>query len=283
MHEKNCPGEQPIVIGSLAEFDEDINTQEEECPYFIHGGQVYLTVSCPQLPHEAFVFEIHNAIHQAELQVSGRRFLIGGRSTRYQPGLINELGCHALIRKEPDLQYIPSVNIFGALGTSPWLITEIGAGHESEHLLFLEAASWLNKHTMVKYVLAIKIWPSSSNLIVKIYLLGRSELAECTCGDMHIGQGEESSQPCRVVAAPGYPFPRDRKLLEQTYQVKVLEIIEFEGPPGDDIVTELDLSELVQENGFILEGTTMKINWKTPIEYFYQEVYYPWKNGLFPK
>lgn len=278
-HNEHCPGEGPIIVGKAVDFDDDVQGQDTRCPYFVHNGVVYLTISCPGLPHESLSAEIGRAIRTAEQEVGWGRFFIDARSTRYEAGIVNELGCHSITRKEPDLQFMPSVVRFAALGGSPWLVVEVGSCHEDEHLLLLEAAAWLNTHTMVKYVIAVKLWPTSANCRVKIYVLGRSEKAVCTCPPGGPGQAKGESS-CEEIDFGKKP-PTDRHQLEDIYQVKVLQVLEFTAPPLEDTFTELDLSDLAEHLN--LQDAALRINWKPVLEYFFAEVYSPWKLGAFPK
>ena len=53
-HEMVCLDDREIIVGAAIDFDDDTSSCEERCPYFIHDGNVLLTISCPAGPHEAF-------------------------------------------------------------------------------------------------------------------------------------------------------------------------------------------------------------------------------------
>jgi hypothetical protein len=70
--------------------------------------------------------------------------------------IINELGCHYCLKKQPDASISMLSQELEGTQSYPIVVVEVASSHESLHILLSECAAWLNAHTDVQYVIAVK-------------------------------------------------------------------------------------------------------------------------------
>jgi hypothetical protein len=180
-HEKQCPGPGLIYIGKLSQFKNDLFEDGNlEChhPVWLHGDDVLLTIGCPGSPHDKATASLTTTVC-AELMRKASEGIGDGALEAYSsvtiPGLRNNLGCTLRLLKEADACVCWEDPTTKDKQAFPCLVAEVAMLHESPHVFFCEAASWLNGATSTNYVILLLFVPRSRQFHVN--LLRRNEPA----------------------------------------------------------------------------------------------------------
>lgn len=270
IHDMTCTGgEELIPIGRIENFEDDTDEASGPCPYLIHGGIVYLTVACPKDPHSTLICMLNKQFEKdmdrwVDQNNLDELMTFMPRGDARVLGLRNILGCGSQFNKEPDFGFYLGPAIADEYQKYPFIQGEVGIGHESLHLLMVEAAAWLNMHTEVRYVLVVKCWPDWR---CSIYFCERDDDASARI------EAAKMMNPTECMKAKA-PVPESHEDIKTKYGIRILEHWELTDTfNGDtDLEIKLDIESILNSVGFETDqllDPVLNINLAVPFVRFF--------------
>lgn len=241
-HWEKCPGPGPILLGTADEFD---LSSAAEFNIFVQNNEIYLFISCPGGQHENLGSMIQRVL-TTSIREATKMTLTVEYGSADQP-VINELGCHSHFNKQPDGSICVRRDLAGSQ-RYPVIVVEVASMHESLHLLFCEASTWLNSHTDVVYVIIVKIWPRDpqKNTRMEIFFLERKDLSSEGSSTVTTGKRETSaSRHCCPVNDD--PFFQSSVDIQEFYKLSIIRRFILEGVPTSEIEIKIDLHKLFRD------------------------------------
>lgn len=280
---RNCTGTDLLSLGRYSSYKADICGQDQCCPVFVHQDVLYLTPWCSsrrdELLRRSLPMDIGDALNEwgrktYDLPEKQRRrgpIRNLGRSSVYDT-LTNYLGdINDLCTREPDFCFYWDDKEKGPWQKFPCLVGEAAAKHETLHVGFIQAASWLNDVTTTKYVVLMKFWDEMECKDVHMYLLGRNEpAAERIKKDCLARANGDTSITALPIEAE---LPGSIEEIEEAYGVKVCQklIIKDGESLPEDLSLELDMRELANDSAYKLPDDGQEYIFRFPMTEAFEE------------
>ena len=174
----NLFSKKPLVVGRYEDYGGAI-LDTGNSRIFVHDNVVYRQCTNSR-SHEGAAGSISFDVNTSLRYTFGNTFRDMGSMTL---NVFNYHGCCSTYGKEPDFSFVVRPP-FEKDQRYPVIVGEIGVSHEDQHMLFLEAMTYLNGFTDIKYCILVNI------LLGKPFFYARIVVCERTLESSNLNESE---------------------------------------------------------------------------------------------